>query len=494
MAKNAKCTNIVKVFKMKRIALCIGNNEYSPMSPLSCAVQDATAMATKLTELGFDTQLAVNLDRVNMAKTIFDFTPKIKDCDATVLYYAGHGFQVKGENVLAPVDLNCLDDENVVHINAFPISALTNVFDDYPDKTKILILDACRDVLGTRGVAKGFGPMLAPKGTIIAFATSPGQSAKENLSTGHGYYTEALLKYIDLSRVPVETVFKKTRELLAGSTCGTQISWEHTSLIGNFYFNPDTIYCGAPYGEDAYADCSFSFESPFLKDIINDFKSYDWKYQRDAVSCLQNVKYTEARSSELFVLGRNIYQAADGGCYDAQDFIDRFATITYIPIEAKVHVLNGMAYEIYFDSNDMIRHQIKTGKSRYQKVIEYLEREEFYGSLSFIVEKLQRIADRPLYIPGQNEKMDFLLKVHTEADAICVDDILYQVKSVYRDTEEDKKPDTMEWPSKVDRRELSKRIAEKTAAPVDRIRLKFTPEVENGSMFLIPYNDFILRF
>lgn len=69
---------------MKRIALCIGNNEYSLMSPLSCAVQDATAMATKLTKLGFDTQLAVNLDRVNMAKTIFDFTPKIRDCDAAV--------------------------------------------------------------------------------------------------------------------------------------------------------------------------------------------------------------------------------------------------------------------------------------------------------------------------------------------------------------------------------------------------------------------------
>lgn len=90
--------------------------------------------------------------------------------------------------------------------------------------------------------------------------------------------------------------------------------------------------------------------------------------------------------------------------------------------------------------------------------------------------------------------MDFLLRVHIEADAACVDDILYQIKSVYRDMEEDKKPNTMEWPRKVDRRELRKRIAEKAVAPVDRIRLKFTQEVENESVFLIPYNDFILRF
>ena len=86
---------------------------------------------------------------------------------------------------------------------------------------------------------KIFAPVSAPQGSVIAFSTSPGQSAKENDATGHGKYTEVLLRYISLPRVPVETVFKKVRELLVSETGGTQIPWEHTSLIGDFYFNPD---------------------------------------------------------------------------------------------------------------------------------------------------------------------------------------------------------------------------------------------------------------
>lgn len=98
-----------------------------------------------------------------------------------------------------------------------------------------------------------------PQGSVIAFATSPGQSSKENSSTGHGYYTEALLKYMSLSRVPIETTFKKVREFLFAKTSGMQIPWEHTSLVGEFYFNPDTIYDGVIYSVEAYEDSRFRF-------------------------------------------------------------------------------------------------------------------------------------------------------------------------------------------------------------------------------------------
>ena len=53
---------------------------------------------------------------------------------------------------------------------------------------------ACREIIGHRGAMKDFAPVSAPQGSVIAFATSPGQSSKENVGTGHGYYTEALLK------------------------------------------------------------------------------------------------------------------------------------------------------------------------------------------------------------------------------------------------------------------------------------------------------------
>ena len=52
---------------------------------------------------------------------------------------------------------------------------------------------------------------------------------------------------MSVPRVPIETTFKKVREFLFAKTSGTQIPWEHTSLVGEFYFNLDTIYDGAAY-------------------------------------------------------------------------------------------------------------------------------------------------------------------------------------------------------------------------------------------------------
>ena len=82
---------------MKRIALCIGNDEYSILPALNCAIADAAAMEEKLKGLGFDTELKTDLDRTGLADAIFSFSDKIENYDAALIYYAGHGFQVDGD-------------------------------------------------------------------------------------------------------------------------------------------------------------------------------------------------------------------------------------------------------------------------------------------------------------------------------------------------------------------------------------------------------------
>lgn len=132
---------------MNRIALCIGNDSYSHLPPLSCAVQDATAMADKLRKLGFDTQLILNQTRADLLNNVFNFTAKIDDSDAAVIYYAGHGFQVEGDNLLAPTDLNIANPVKQVLLDALPLECLMHELNKYPDKPKVIILDACRDFL-----------------------------------------------------------------------------------------------------------------------------------------------------------------------------------------------------------------------------------------------------------------------------------------------------------------------------------------------------------
>lgn len=175
---------------MKKLALCIGNDDYEILPRLNCCIADATAIEEQLKNLGFDTILKTNLNRESLADEILGFVEQIRQYDAVLLYYAGHGFQADGDNILAPIDLNVNNRPAAVRLSAFTLSELMNQLNRFPEQTKIVILDACRETLGYRGTFQDFAPVSAPQGSVIAFATSPGQSSKENAATGHGRYTE----------------------------------------------------------------------------------------------------------------------------------------------------------------------------------------------------------------------------------------------------------------------------------------------------------------
>lgn len=301
------------------------------------------------------------------------------------------------------------------------------------------------------------------------------------------------MKYMALPRVPIETTFKKVREFLFAKTSGTQIPWEHTSLVGEFYFNPDTIYDGATYSLEAYTDNRFRFNADSkIKAIVDGLKSYSWPQQEPAVRSVNEIDFQTASGNELFVLGRNIYQAADGNCYACQRFIDGFSENSKIPAQAKLHILNGMAYEIYFDSSNKIRNAYKLGY--YQKIIDYLERAEFYGSRDFIAAKLSSVSNKPIYIPGQNEAMEFIIQTHNEDEGRCVDDIIYHGKSVFYDEDGAKKPETMDYPKETNSYRLTQEISGKVAAPLDRMKLQYDTELSEDASIIIPQYGFKIKF
>lgn len=479
---------------MKKLALCIGNDAYTILPELNCCVSDATAMCNQLSSLGFDTILKTNLNREEMADEIFGFVEKIDHYNAVLLYYAGHGFQADGDNILAPIDLNINNRPAGIRLDAFPMSELMNQLNKYPDQTKIVVLDACRALLGYRGTFHDFAPISAPQGSVIAFATSPGQSSTENSSTGHGRYTDALLRYMSLPRVPVETVFKKVRESLVAETGGAQIPWEHTSLIGDFYFNPDTIYDGVSYSWEAKADGIFHFNvDSYIKAIVDGLKTHNWPQQEDAINKVPFIEFDKASGNEIFVLGRNIYQAACGNSFACQRFIDYFAGTTRIPDQAKLHILNGMAYEIYFTSQNMLRKNYKVG--HFSTVIKYLEQPEFYASREFIASNLHKIEDRPIYIPGQNELMHFVVKGIIKEEGYQVTDIIYQGRSVFYNRDGSDKVNDDDFKDKWRCFSFEQFIAECIAAPLDCVKFQYDDFSINSESFLIvPYNGFSIRF
>lgn len=474
---------------MKRLALCIGNDNYIKMPCLYGAVNDAKSISVELADLGFEVIYLCNLDRAAMVDTITSFVDRIEEYDSALFYYAGHGCQIEGENILAPTDLDINQRLASIKYNAFPLEDLMRSLDKYPDKVKVLIFDACRTILFDRGSVKGFAPVLAPQGSIIAFSTSPGQLSSENVSSLHGYYTEALLNYIKLPRVNIETIFKKTREQLVAKFGGKQIPWEHTSLVGDYYLNPNTIYDGVNYSPEALADSRYHSRNSYVREIIDGLKSHNWYTQGAVLSRIPALNFKEVTASDLFVIGRNIYQSADGSCFDAQSYINDFAS-RIIPDEAKLHLLNGIAFEIYFTSNNSLRIHPKAGY--YKPVIQLLEKDEFYGSKAFITSILCKIDNQILYIPGQNEIMDFVAETD---DKNRLQSITYKGTEVLFDGNGRKYNFDIESPIEYSIDQLINEIACQVAAPNDCVMLRgiSTKKVCFPSSFTLRRTEIIER-
>jgi uncharacterized caspase-like protein len=106
----------------------------------------------------------------------------------------------------------------------------------------VVILDACRDnpfVLAPKA-GKGLSQMDAPAGTLLAYATAPGNTASDGEGE-NGLYTQFLLQEMAKPESKIEDVFKRVRLNVRRASKGAQVPWESTSLEDDFYFVPPPI-------------------------------------------------------------------------------------------------------------------------------------------------------------------------------------------------------------------------------------------------------------
>jgi uncharacterized caspase-like protein len=233
----------------KRVALVIGNASYK-FSPLKNPVNDAQAMAGALKDLGFDVTLLQDAKFGEMIDAMGRFVRAGKTADVRLFYYAGHGMQVKGRNYLVPVDAQLTSEDEVGSATADITEFLTQLGVNRKG-LNIVILDACRNnpfagsnVLGPDGrvvrfrgaAAPGLAEVAAPVGTLIAYATSPGQVAMDGGNLHNSLYTRYLLENIMVPSLPIEWVFKRVRIEVQRDTQNLQTPWENSSLTGDFCF------------------------------------------------------------------------------------------------------------------------------------------------------------------------------------------------------------------------------------------------------------------
>ena len=236
----------------KRIALVIGNDNYSSVAKLEKAVSDARSIAKTLRTVGFKVTHLENLNNRSMTRGIYsDFISSINKDDEVLFYYAGHGIEIRSRNYLLATDIPKVKpgNERFVTKEAFAVDDIIEAVQERGSRLAIFILDACRDnpfpKEGTRpiGTTRGLGRSDPPKGTFVMYSAGSRQAALDRLSSSdrnpNSVYTRKLLPLIQTPGLKLTEMAKRLRgevEELAGKVNHDQYPAYYDQMKGEFYF------------------------------------------------------------------------------------------------------------------------------------------------------------------------------------------------------------------------------------------------------------------
>jgi uncharacterized caspase-like protein len=238
----------------KRVAFVVGNGAYRNVAQLPNPAMDAKAMATTLRNVGFDVVEGTNLTRDKMTERLLEFGKKAEGADVALFFYAGHGIAINGTNYLLPVDADIKSEMDVKLGSAINIDlTLDQTMGDA--KVKLVFLDACRDnpfaskiksgsATRSLSVQSGLAEMKSGEGTLIAFATGPGQTALDGQEGTNSPFTRALIANITQPGIEIQQAMTKVRAQVNDETNKNQLPWGHTNLIGSVFLNPAATPAG----------------------------------------------------------------------------------------------------------------------------------------------------------------------------------------------------------------------------------------------------------
>jgi uncharacterized caspase-like protein len=276
----------------RRVAFVVGNGAYKNVAQLPNPPVDAQAMASALRNVGFEVVEGTNLTRDKMTERLLDFGKKAQGADVAVFFYAGHGIAISGTNYLLPIDADIKSEMDVKLGAAINIDlTLDQTMGDA--KVKLVFLDACRDnpfaakiksnsATRSVNVGSGLAEMKSGEGTLIAFATGPGQTALDGTEGGNSPFTRALIANVTQPGVEIQQAMTKVRAQVNEETNKGQLPWGHTNLIGTVYLNgapapsaPGTAAAPAPAQVAAVQNSEVEVE--FWRSIRDSNKTEEFK-------------------------------------------------------------------------------------------------------------------------------------------------------------------------------------------------------------------------
>src|ERR1700730_8831897 len=239
----------------KRVALVIGNDTYVNVPRLQKAGNDARTMGETLKKLGFTVLAGENLTRRDMADKFATFDRMVDPGDVAFFFFAGHGFELKGDNYLLPVDVPAATAgwEELVRDASFAAQRVIERLQVRQVRTAILVLDACRDNPfehgGTRGVSGvgGLAAMTPPEGVFVVFSAGAKQTALDRVSDSdtspNSVFTRFFAHELATPGLTMVQIAKRTQAgvgAIAGGASHNQTPAYYDQVVG------DVVLLGTP--------------------------------------------------------------------------------------------------------------------------------------------------------------------------------------------------------------------------------------------------------
>jgi uncharacterized caspase-like protein len=237
-----------------RVALVIGMSKYRNIASLANTVNDATAIAEKLEGLGFEVDRAIDQPLADLVGTISAFSFKSETADIALIYYAGHGVELNGQNFLIPVDVK-ISKPSDVGAQAITLKHLLGAVEN-ARQLRIVILDSCRnnpfadwpvqevakagneefDSTATRSLRKqGLAAPSVDKGMLVVYAAKDGEVALDG-EGGHSPFARALIEQLPARNVEIGMMFRHVRDAVIRETKNKQEPHFYGSLSGVPFF------------------------------------------------------------------------------------------------------------------------------------------------------------------------------------------------------------------------------------------------------------------
>lgn len=222
-----------------RVALVIGNAEYRGTDRLVSPPPDAELIAQSLRGIGFAVDIEENRTRAQMLGDLDNFSRAAAHASIALIYYAGHGFEMGGENYLIPVDMPVpigqVSQADLMRF-ALPLRYVQSTASRGEPRALLMLLDACRSSAVRGGTTPSMAPVQAAHGTLIAFATQPGGAALDSFSVGsirhqHSPFAWYLSQQI-ASGGDIVAALSKTQVDVAVATGDAQRPWFDNGLVG----------------------------------------------------------------------------------------------------------------------------------------------------------------------------------------------------------------------------------------------------------------------